>query len=252
MKFHLFKAIKHEVNDFRNLLRSVPSVVMALFTVSVILMNLLANKEIYTGLSWLALDCGLIVSWLSFLSMDMLTKRFGAKASIKLSITASAINLLVCGILYLVSKVPGNWAEFYTYGDDIINMSLNNTIGGTWYVLLGSTVAFLVAAICNSVINAGIGRLLRKNTFTTYAIRSYVSTMIGQFVDNLVFSLIVSHVFFGWTMLQCITCSLTGCIVELICEIVFSPLGYRVCKKWETDKVGQDYIDKFHSKKVGK
>lgn len=241
--FNLSKAIKNEVTNFRILMRSVPSIVMALFTVSVILMNLLANKEIYTGVSWLALDCGLIVSWLSFLSMDMLTKRFGAKASVKLSITASAINLLVCGILFLVSKIPGNWAEFYTYENDIINQSLNNTIGGTWYVLFGSTVAFLVAAIFNSTINAGIGKLLKKNTFGTYAVRSYVSTAIGQFVDNMVFSLIVSHMFFGWTLLQCVTCSLTGCLVELLCEIVFSPVGYKICQKWDAANVGQAYID---------
>lgn len=241
--FKLTQAIKHEVADFKVLLRSVPSIMMALFTVSVILMNLLANKEIYTGVSWLALDCGLIVSWLSFLSMDMLTKRFGAKASVKLSITASAINLLVCGILFLVSKIPGNWAEFYTYENNIINDSLNSTIGGTWYVLFGSTVAFLVAAVFNSTINAGIGKLMKRNTFATYAVRSYASTAIGQFVDNMVFSLIVSHVFFGWTLLQCVTCSLTGCLVELICEIVFSPVGYRVCKKWETLNVGKEYFD---------
>lgn len=243
MKHNYFQAIKREVSDYKVLLRSVPSVVMALFTVSVILMNLLANKEIYTGLSWLALDCGLIVSWLSFLSMDMLTKRFGAKASVKLSITAAAINLLVCGILFVVSKIPGNWAEFYTYENDIINAGLNSTIGGTWYVLLGSTVAFLVAAVFNSVINAGLGKLMKTNTFTTYAVRSYISTAIGQFVDNMVFSLIVSHVFFGWTLIQCVTCSLTGCIVELICEVIFSPIGYKVCKKWETLNVGREYIE---------
>lgn len=243
MKKNLFKVIQHEVADYKFLLRSVPSVVMALFAVSVILMNLLANKEIYTGVSWLALDCGLIVSWLSFLCMDMLTKRFGARASIKLSITASVINLVVCGILFVVSKIPGNWAEFYTYGDEIINSSLNSTIGGTWYILLGSTIAFIVAAIFNAAINAGIGKLAKKDNFATFALRSYVSTMIGQFLDNLVFSLIVSHVFFGWTLLQCVSCSITGCLVELICEIVFSPLGYRVSKTWEQLNVGKEYLD---------
>ena len=91
------------------LLRSVPALVMALFVASIILMNLLANKEIGLGLSWLALDCGVTVSWLSFLCMDMLTKRFGAKAAIELSLTAMVINLAVCGILYIVSLIPGNW-----------------------------------------------------------------------------------------------------------------------------------------------
>lgn len=243
MIMKLRQAITQEVQDYRILLRNVPSVVMALFVVSVILMNLLANKEIQVNVSWLALDCGLLVSWLSFLAMDMLTKRFGPRAAVKLSLTAVAINLLVCSILYIVSAIPGNWAAFYTYESEVVNSGLDNTIGGTWYVLLGSTVAFIVSSIVNSITNASIGKLAKKDNFVTYAIRSYISTMLGQFVDNLVFSLIVSHIFFGWTLTQCITCAITGCIVELVCEIVFSPLGYKVCKQWEAQDVGKNYLD---------
>lgn len=244
----LSATVTKEIKEFRLLLRNVPSLVMVLFAVSVILMNLLANKEINTGISWLALDCGLTMSWLSFLCMDMLTKRFGAKASIRLSLLAVGMNLFVCLMLFLVSKIPGNWGEFYTFENDIVNQGLNNTIGGTWYVLLGSTIAFVVSAIANALINAGIGKLEHTNSFKAYAVRSYISTLIAQFVDNLVFSLIVSHMFFGWSLLQCITCSLTGCIVELLCEVVFSPLGYKVCKKWEKEKIGQQYVD--HIKEV--
>ena len=58
-----------------------------------------------------------------------------------------------------------------------------------------------------------------------------MSTFIGQFVDNLLFALIVSKVFFGWTLLQCFTCAVTGAVAELVFEIVFSPLGYRISKR---------------------
>lgn len=235
-------AIIDEMNEYKRVLRSIPSAVVAFFVVSVILMNLLANKEINTGISWLALDCGITVSWLSFLAMDMITKGFGAKASIRVSTFAVGVNLLVCSVLFIVSKIPGNWAAFYDYGTENINQSLNATFGGTWYILLGSTVAFLASAIVNSTINAGIGRLIKKSNFGTYAIRSYVSTLIGQFVDNFVFALIVSHTFFGWTMIQCLTCAFTGCIVELLCEVVFSPIGYRVSKNWENEGINADYV----------
>ena len=236
--------VKRETLDTMHLMRCVPSSAMVLFVISVVLMNLLANKEIYTGVSWLALDCGLLMSWLTFLCMDMLTKRFGPTASIKLSIVAVIINLFVCLMLKLVSLIPGNWAAFYSYENPIVNDSLNLTIGSTWYVLFGSTVAFILSSIVNAIVNHTIGTMFKHNTFKAYAIRSYVSTFVAQFIDNFIFSLIVSHIFFGWTLTQCITCSLTGCIVELICEIIFSPVGYKVCKVWENDKVGQAYIDK--------
>ena len=240
---NLMSFIRNEFKDMMHLMRCVPAAVTVLFVISVVLMNLLANKEIYTGVTWLALDCGLLLSWLSFLCMDMLTKRFGPKASIKLSLFAVCVNLFVCAMFKLVSIIPGNWSEFYTFGQDIVNQSLDNTIGGTWYVLFGSTVAFIVASIVNALVNHTVGAAFRRNSFRAYAVRSYVSTFFAQFVDNFIFSLIVSHTFFGWSLMQCITCSITGCFVELICEIVFSPFGYRVCRKWEDDKVGQSYID---------
>ena len=245
----LISTIKSESEDTKKLMRHIPSGVVVLFVVSVVLMNLLANKEIYTGVSWLALDCGLILSWLSFLCMDILTKRFGPKASIKLSLFAVGVNLFVCVVFKLVSIIPGNWGEFYSSGHQIVNDSLNSTIGGTWYVLLGSTVAFIISAVVNAVLNHTIGNMWHQNSFKAYAIRSYVSTFFAQFVDNFIFSIIVSHTFFGWTLVQCITCSLTGCLIELICEVIFSPFGYKVCKRWEADNVGQGYLDSLERRK---
>ena len=94
--------IRKELTDYKILLRNIPSLTVSLFVVAVVSMNLLANKEINTGVSWLALDCGLLVSWLSFLAMDTITKRFGPRASIKLSILAVGINLLFCLILFFL------------------------------------------------------------------------------------------------------------------------------------------------------
>lgn len=234
--------IKKELEDTKQMLRAIPSMALVFFCLSIILMNLFANKEIALGLTWLALDCGVLLSWLSFLCMDIITKRFGPKASIKLTLTAVVVNLLVCVIFKVVSIIPGNWAEFYSFESDIVNLCLDNTIGGTWYVLLGSTIAIVISSIVNSFANFSIGKLFKQSNFKEFAVRSYVSTFIGQFVDNLVFCSLVSYNFFGWTPLQCVMCSFTGGIVELIFEIIFSPIGYRISKKWEEENVGSEYL----------
>lgn len=236
------QTIINEINDYKLLLRSVPSLVMVFFCISVVLMNFLANKELLNT-TWLALDCGFTLSWISFLCMDMLTKRFGAKAAIKLSLITVFVNLVVSGIFYLISLIPSNWSAYYGYGNPIINISINDTIGGTWYVLLGSTIAFIVSSIVNAIVNSGIGKLQKHNTFKNFAARSYISTALGQFVDNLIFATIVSHVFFGWTWRQVILCSFAGALMELICEIIFSPIGYKVCKKWENQNIGSEYLN---------
>ena len=227
--------------DYKVLLRSIPASTVTLFIVSVIMMNLLANKELIS-LPWLALDCGFAVSWVSFLCMDMVCKRFGARASIMVSVMALGVNLAVSLVFWLLTLTPGMWGAYYDTGLLEVNDALNATIGGTWYVVLGSSCAMLTSSVVNSLLNQAIGRLEHKNTFGAFALRSYVSTGIAQFVDNLVFAVIVSHTFFGWTWLQVLTCSLTGAAAELLCEVFLSPVGYRVVRGWERENVGELYL----------
>lgn len=242
---------KKQWKDTVLLLRNIPSPVVALFVIAVVTMNLLANKTIYQS-EYLAIDGGILVSWLSFLCMDMVTKHFGPKASTKMSIFAMLVNLLTCLIFYIVSIIP-------TPNEDY--SSFNTIIGGTWFILLSSTVAFLASAIVNNFLNFALGKLFKKNPDgkLAYVTRSYVSTFIAQFVDNLVFSILCFMVFapifwdgFHWTFVQCVTCSLLGAGLELFMEIVFSPIGYFVTKRWKKDEVGKQYIDSLSSQEDAK
>jgi uncharacterized PurR-regulated membrane protein YhhQ (DUF165 family) len=234
--------IRKEMDDYRVLLRNVPSLVVTLFVVSVIMMNLLANKELLS-VKYFALDCGFVLSWISFLCMDMICKRFGAKAAAKISILALVINLCATLIFKVMSLTPGMWGEYYSTGMTEVNDGLNATFGGSWYVVLGSSTAMLAAAICNSLINQTVAKRLKSNDYKAFAMRSFISTGIAQFVDNLTFALIVSYHFFGWSAAQVLVCSLTGAVAELLCEVIFSPVGYRVSRQWEAEHVGQQYLD---------
>ncbi|MBQ1631885.1 MAG: VUT family protein [Clostridia bacterium] len=228
--------MKKTVSDFREMLKTVPPLLLTLTVLSVVGMNLLANKSINTGLDWLALDCGIILSWLTFLTLDILTHCYGPRAATLFSVFALIINLFMAGIFFLASRIPGVWGESFVEGsEDVINAALDNTFAGTWFIILGSSVAFIVSAFVNNFLNYGIGKLLKsREGFGRFALRSYVSTFIGQFVDNLVFAMLVSRIFFGWTTLQCFTCAATGAVCELLFEVVFSPVGYRIAKRIRT------------------
>ena len=234
--------LRREREDMKLLLRSIPATVVTLFVVSVICMNLLANKTLLR-LDWIALDGGILISWLSFMCMDIITKHFGLGASNRISLLACGINLLTCAIFFVAAAIPSN-AEDYT--------AFNGIFGGTWFILLGSTVAFLASAVINNTLNWMIGKGFKKNPDgkLAYAMRTYVSTFIGQFLDNFIFSVIVFVVFapifwdgFCWTVLQCAMCALTGAVAELVMEILFSPIGYRMVKKWKQERVGQAYLE---------
>ncbi len=236
------KRINMEINEFKLLLRSIPATVVTLFVVSIICMNLLANKTLLQ-LEWIALDGGMLISWLSFMCMDIITKHFGPKASNRISVLAAGINLLTCLIFFVASIIPST-ADDYT--------AFDNIFGGTWFILLGSTLAFLSSAIINNTLNWMIGKWFRKNPDgkIAYAARTYISTFIGQFCDNLIFSVIVFMFFapifwdgFCWTFIQCLMCALTGAVAELVMEVVFSPFGYNITMKWKKESVGKEYLD---------
>ncbi|MBQ4561673.1 MAG: VUT family protein [Clostridia bacterium] len=236
-----------EKKEFGILLRSIPATVVTLFVVSVISMNLLANKTLLQ-LDWIALDGGILISWLSFMCMDIITKHYGPGASNRISVLAAAINLLTCLIFFVASAIPSNAAD-YTAFDSIF--------GGTWFILLGSTVAFLSSAVINNTLNWLIGRCFKHNPDgkAAYAARTYISTFIGQFMDNFIFSIIVFVIFapifwngFHWSVLQCAMCALTGAVAELIMEIAFSPIGYRITKRWQEENVGRKYLEYINRK----
>lgn len=224
------------------LLRTIPSVAVALFVVSVITMNLLANKTLVQT-EYLAIDGGILVSWLSFMCMDIVTKHFGPKAATRLSVFAMLVNLLVCLIFYIVSIIPSKADDYSKF---------NEIFGGTWFILLSSSIAFLASAIINNVMNWVIGKAFKKNPDgkLAFVTRAYVSTFIGQFFDNLIFAMLTFMLFapifwdgFHWTFIQCVTCSLIGAGLELILEIVFSPFGYWVCKNWKKQNIGHQYFE---------
>ncbi len=234
--------LAREKRETEILLRSIPSIVVSLFVVSVICMNLLANKTLFQN-DYIALDGGILISWLSFMCMDIITRYFGPKASNKIAILACIINLLTCLVFYIASIIPSN-ANDYT--------ALDTLLGGTWFILLGSTVAFLVSAVINNFLNYAVGKAFCENPNgkTAYAVSAYISTFIGQILDNFIFSLIVFVFFapkfwdgFCWTPLQCAMCALTGAVAELLMEIVFSPFGYKIVTKWREHDVGVEYLD---------
>ena len=232
--------IKQFFSDTSLLLRSIPSPVITAFVLSVVLMNLLANKTIYQK-GFFAVDGGIVVSWACFLCMDIITKHFGAKAATQASIFALAVNLFCVGIFAIVSLIP----------TETDYSAFNGIFGGSWFIVLSSSLAFIASAVANNALNAAIGRMFKANPDgrAAYYTRSYVSTFIGQFIDNMVFASLVFMVFapvywggFSWTLPQCVTCSLIGAFLELFMEALFSPIGYGVTRRWRSQGVGSAYL----------
>ena len=244
--------MKNLLTQTKEALRAIPGIVTAIFVLSVVSMNLLANKSIF-NLPWLASTAGIFVSWVSFLCMDAVCKRFGAKAATILNTVAMLICLIATVAYMLIVKIPGVWAATYAFSDAnvaiAVNSGLDATFSSAWYIVIGSAIAMYLGGLVNSIVNKIVGKKVdTKDTYGGFAIRSFLSTAAGQFVDNFVFAFFVSYFFFGWTMKQVLVCSFMMMLLELVFEIVFSPIGYRLSQNWKKDNVGKDYLEKYESK----
>jgi len=241
--------MKGILTQTKDAMRAIPGMVTAIFMLSVVMMNLLANKSIF-NLPWLASTAGIFVSWVTFLCMDSVCKRFGYKAATILNTVGMIVNLLSAILFMLIVKIPGTWAASYSGATEeissAINAGIDTTFSSAWFIVVGSAAAMFLGGLVNSIMNHIVGvKLDNQGTYVGFAIRSMISTALGQFVDNFVFALFVSYIFFGWTMTQVIVCSFMMMLLELVFEGVFTPLGYKISQAWKRDKVGQAYIDKY-------
>lgn len=254
--------------EWLKLLRSVPAVALALMFVANVLMNILAAKSIinvpatFTSTNWftkgdnfwLVQDAGLIVSWIGFLVGDLLVKAFGSKNAIRINITSLVLSLFVSLLLIGVSKVKGDWSAIWNEalnppisGSDafLINGALDYVIGNVWYVILGSAAATFVGILVNNITH---GILLKKmikkhgDRYFGYFVAAGASTIFGQVIDNIVFALLIGIRFFGWSLFSVLMCSLLGGLVELVVEMIFTPLTYKISQNWAKNKIGQDWM----------
>lgn len=234
--------MKKDWNETKVLFKCLPAFPFAILCSALIAMNFLANKGIVPEqfTRFFQADAGIIVSWVAFLAGDMLVKRFGAKAAIKVNVAAITVQLFAIILLTLGSLLPWSYTiepgSYEAVFDSIFRLSL--------WPLCAGTGAFIIATVCDSFLSKFVlTRFRNRTTFKAYATASYTSTAVGQFIDNLAFALLFS-VWQPWfTDFNAIWLfSAAGMVIELICQAVFSPLGYKISKNWAKKGVGDEYI----------
>lgn len=239
-------------NDWKMLFRSIPGVVTTISVVTVIIMNLMASKVVIMT-PYLGVTGGVLLSWIPFLIGDIVVKTYGAKAATKLNILGLLVNLVCIGVFQLISVIQiGVDAENY--------IAFNSVYTQTWQIFVASSIAFILSGVVNNFTNSGIGKLFKKNPdgAGAYMCRTYISTMLGQFVDNFIFAGLAFLVFFkisigttlGYTLTSVLGTAVLGALLELVMEVVFSPIGFKICKKWRSEFVGAEYLEYCKQKEI--
>jgi len=221
--------IKNAFKNYFNDLKRIPTIMFTLFCLTIVIMNILANKTIFQN-DLIAIDGGIVVTWIVVIIMDLVVTIYGPKTSIRMSVFAIIVSLLVSLVFYLVSLIPST----KDFGE------INKVLGGTWFIILSGATAFILSSSLNAALNWLIGTLFKKQPKSKAAIflRCNVSTLISQIFDNFVFNCLAFMVFapifwnnFHWTPLQCIMCALVYGAIEIIIEIFLFPIIYKIYTK---------------------
>ena len=85
-----------------------------------------------------------------------------------------------------------------------------------------------------------------KNNLTSTYTRTFKAVAVVAIILMIVFTIFAPIYWAGFepfTIWLCIACGIGGAILELLMEVIFSPLGYRVVKAWKRENVGSQYLE---------
>lgn len=253
--FKIKSFIKESIADFKK----VPSWLVGLSAVTVVLMNILANKGLFAN-DWISLDSGFLISWIMFLVMDIVTQKYGGKASFAVTIFDVTVAAGMALLMFGIAQIPAEWAGGWYFGPEA-EVALNTVIGNSILVVAVSLFAFVVASGIDILSNVTVGKWMNNSPafhgeegkrslkgFFIYFTRAYTSTFLSQLADNIVFQFIAYNFLFAWfyvtnpgAMLTNVGAQLTllmgaliGAVAELIMEFAFAPIGYLATTKKKT------------------
>lgn len=208
---------------------------MAVYAVFTVVQNLFEMKTLGTPAFAFA-GGGILLSWATFMIMDITTELFGKKETMKIYTFAGLINLFIVVLSQVVILIPGVYPEQNAAFAQIFSNGVRTA--------LSSFTAFWFGNFVNMQIMIKLKSKSNSNSKFLLLIRAVVSTIFGQFVDNLLFATLafapigLSLFETSWTAI--LTTSSFGTFMETIIESCFVPfitipVTMKIKKKLETE-----------------
>lgn len=191
---------------------------MAVYAVFTVVQNLFEMKTLGTPAFAFA-GGGILLSWATFMIMDITTELFGKKETMKIYTFAGLLNLFIVVLSQVVILIPGVYPEQNAAFAQIFSNGVRTA--------LSSFAAFWFGNFVNMQIMLKLKSKANSNSKFLLFIRAVVSTIFGQFVDNLLFATLafapigLSLFETSWTAI--LTTSSFGTFMETLIESCFVP-----------------------------
>lgn len=181
----------------------------AIYAGAIMIQNILATKQI--DIFMFTVTTGILVSPIVFIIQDIVSEIYGYKDAKKMVLLGFAINLIGVLLFTLAIYLPSS--QFWFNQE-----AFKSILGTTLRISIASFTAYIIGSLTNSKIMV----LLKKKWSNSLFVRAISSTIVGQFLDNALFSTIA---FLGILPIAAIISMIVGAtIFEVLYEIIFYPI----------------------------
>lgn len=200
-----------------------------LFAVLLILSNMTLKLFKAPFFPNMALTSGLITYPITFLITDTVTEVWGKKRAKWMVLTAFSMNLLMLIFIqstialkahpsWLVSQNPFGYSSVEHY-----QIALRSVFSVSTYILIGSTIAYLVAQF----LDIFLFDLIKKKTQGKHLwLRNNVSTCFSQLIDTFIMDGIVLYLGLGFDLKSCLIIGLSVYTYKVIFALLDTPFVY--------------------------
>ncbi len=190
---------------------------LVLFVVSLLLSNLVGTKLVAIGP--IITDGGVILFPIVYILGDIITEVYGYRFTRRAIWTAFVAMLLSVLVFTIVRYLPP--ADEYQH-----QAAFEAVLGFFPRIVIASLMAFLVGSFVNSWVLAKLKVITKGRKLW---LRLIGSTMIGEFLDTLVFALIAfGGIVTGFDMVSYI---LVGLVLKILAEVVLMPITYALISR---------------------
>lgn len=217
-----------EINQSQNAyVKSWYPIIAAVFCALLLISNIGASKFIDFGP--IKTDGGAFLFPLTYILGDILTEVFGFKAARRVIYTGFSLGVLAGLTFWLIQISPpaAGWEN---------QAAFESILGFVPQIVAASVIAFLLGQLSNSWT---LTWLKARTKGKQLGARLIGSTIVGEFVDTLVFTFIASLGRLNFS--EFLNYLATGYIYKTMFEVVLLPITYRVIKivrKHELENIG--------------
>lgn len=202
---------------------------ISVFFVSILLISNVASSKI-VDLKWFTFDGGTLLFPLSYIFGDILTEVYGYKSSRGVIWLGFFMALLMSTVFIVVGRLPAasGWNNQAAY--DAI-------LGLTPRIVVASLTAYFFGEFSNSYVLAKMKIITKGRWLWT---RTIGSTIVGEFVDSLLFVIIAFFGVLPGSLL--LTVIISNYIFKTAIEVIFTPVTYKVVGFLKR-RENEDYYD---------